>query len=111
MIVEACVRSTVERAGEAVLLGHGRAHPTRQAGLDALAARRYPTRMTRNEAILAALAEAGLEDHLASSVDEQLDAPEEAWPTCCDSGCEPCVATVNQATRRARALLGLAAPT
>jgi hypothetical protein len=66
--------------------------------------------VTRTEAILEGLAYAGLDDDLASAVDAQLDQPREAWPPCCNSGCEPCVEQVARATLRARVLLGLGDP-
>jgi hypothetical protein len=66
--------------------------------------------MDRSQAIAAALAAAGLDDDLAHIVDEQLELPSEAWPPCCDSGCDPCVERVNSATRHARRLLGLGEP-
>jgi hypothetical protein len=41
----------------------------------------------------------------AGSVHAWLTEPESDWPTCCDRGCEPCVATLADAARRAKGIL------
>ena len=49
--------------------------------------------------------ELGLDLVHAASVQAYLAEPECDWPPCCDRRCEPCVATLGAAARRARRIL------
>ena len=57
------------------------------------------------DAVEQACHELGLELVHASSVHAWLAEPESDWPPCCDRGCEPCVAVLAAAARRARSIL------
>ncbi|MBL8604546.1 MAG: hypothetical protein JNK72_21650 [Myxococcales bacterium] len=61
------------------------------------------------EAISAAAERACLEHHLESafvgSVMAYMSEDEDTWPSCCGSGCEPCVLSLESAARRALILL------
>lgn len=41
----------------------------------------------------------------AGSVHAWLAEPESDWPACCDRGCDPCVAVLADAARRAKRIL------
>jgi hypothetical protein len=41
----------------------------------------------------------------AGSIYAWLDEDEDAWPRCCGSACDPCVATLGSVARRALTLL------
>jgi hypothetical protein len=58
-----------------------------------------------DDAVERACREAGLDLVHAGSVHAWLSEPEGDWPACCDRGCEPCVAVLADAARRARRIL------
>lgn len=54
------------------------------------------------EAIAAALEENQLPEVYRQSVRELLEQPEDDWPQCCGSDCDPCVLALQRAAVRAR---------
>lgn len=59
-----------------------------------------------DDAVSRACREHHLDAGYASSIYAYLDEDEDAWPRCCGSSCEPCVATLAAVARRALTLLG-----
>ncbi|MEC7526014.1 MAG: hypothetical protein VYE22_39395 [Myxococcota bacterium] len=60
--------------------------------------------MTLDEAVDAALAEAGLDRELRPEIVSMLHTPRERWLPCCGGFCDPCVATLAGVVERARSL-------
>lgn len=58
-----------------------------------------------DSAVSRACREHGLDLTYMGSVYAYLDEDEDAWPRCCGSACDPCVATLGAAARRALQLL------
>ena len=58
-----------------------------------------------DDAVEKACRELGLDLVHAGSVHAWLAEPEADWPSCCDRGCDPCVATLGAAARRALRIL------
>jgi hypothetical protein len=56
-------------------------------------------------AVSQACREHGLDLTHMASIYAYLDEDEDAWPRCCGSACDPCVATLGAVTRRALTLL------
>jgi hypothetical protein len=57
------------------------------------------------DAVAQACRECHLDPALEGSVHAYLDEPEDLWPACCGSSCDPCVQTLGSAARRALILL------
>lgn len=57
------------------------------------------------DAVAQACREFHLDPALEGSVHAYLDEPEDLWPACCGSSCDPCVQTLGSAARRALILL------
>lgn len=58
-----------------------------------------------DSAVSRACKEHGLDLTHMGSIYAFLDEDEDAWPRCCGSACEPCVATLGSVARRALDLL------
>ena len=67
-------------------------------------------RVVKDEALEAALTQAsdefGLQTYYRDCVRPLLNMPEEQWPACCGSTCEPCQQTLVNVASRVLTLLG-----